>query len=1690
MRKGFKKSITMLALLLMVTQLFFPFGNALANGSMLPPSNIKYQAVTPDDIRITWDSVYGATGYQLYEITDGQLVQRGKVTSTSYQLNNLAEGEYTFVISTLTNDGESGPSAPVTFTVEYPVMEAPATLSQSIRNGNDIFLSWSTSKYTEKYNIYEISGDGHATLLASQSGSSYTINNVSEGKYEYAVSAENSLYGVSQLSPSVQVDVVYPTMLTPNNFKYSLTNGNDVTLRWDSVQYVTNYKIYEITNEGKVLIDTTNSTSHKLTNVAAGNYTYEVQAYSDRFGESVSENSLQVVVEEITMAAPSNFSYQLLNINDIRLNWSSVPNASSYKIYQVIDGVKVLKNTVTSTIATIYKAEAGDYTFEIHSYSDRFGESVESSKVTLTVDNVEMVAPSTLTYTNKNGNDIVLEWEPTSNTTDYKIYQVNTDGSKALKRTVTGTTTTFSNMAEGDYTYVVHSNSSRFGESVEGTEVSFSLVHPTMSAPATVTETIKSETSFSLNWDTVEYANSYKVYQVVDGQKVLKSTVTGTSVSYSNMPAGDYNYEVYSYSSRFGESLTGTKASVTLEGQTMKAPKDLTYTIKNGNDISLNWTGVEFANNYKIYQIINGEKVLKYTTSSKSYTFSNLPEGDYQFAIHSNSTYYGESKFGVEVSVTLVHPLMEKPENVKYSILNGNDVKLSWDSVEYANSYKVYELIGDEKVLRNTTSSNTVTLSNVFEGEHNYVVHSVSNRFGESTLGNYASVNVIFPTMQAPENLGSIIVNGNDIRLNWTASSYATGYNVYKIIDGEKVFEKTVTSTTVSFTNLPEDDYSYVVHSYSNRFGESPDSSEISTTVVHPIMQKPENVTNSISNGNDIVIRWNAATYATGYNVYQIVNGEKVYQKTVTSTSISFSNMPEGDYEYVVHSYSNRFGESPERTSTDLTLIWPVVQPPQITGDVFNVNNITLSWPAVTWANGYKVYKITNDVKELIYQGTARSFKVYNLTEDTHSFEVVAYSTRFVESQPSNKVTENIIYPIMGIPNASLKLLSDTSARISWNFVTYANGYNIYEIIDGEKVLVAERINNLSYTLKDLSYSNHEYVVTSVSNSFGESEFSEVVLAKLIIDEEAPVTTANAPTEWVNEDVQISLSATDNEVGVEKTYYSLGGEWFEGTVFSIEEAGVHEVSFYSVDKVGNTEKPQTIEVKIDKTAPVTTSNVVDAWNNKDVQVELTSTDNLSKVAKRFYSISGSEFVEGTSFSISTEDINEVSFYSVDEAGNVENVQTVEIRIDKTAPSTTSNVVDSWNNKDVQVELTATDNLSGVNKTFYSINGSEYIEGISFTVRTEEINELSFYSVDEAGNVEDAQTIEVKIDKTAPSTTSNVVDTWNNKEVGVELTATDNLSEVAKTFYSVNGLEFVEGTSFTVINEQVNEVSFYSVDNAGNKEEVQTVQVKIDKTKPVTTSNVTNTWFKDDFTLDLSATDNLSGVADTFYSVNGNGSVSGLNTIINKEGISNVSFYSIDNAGNIEDTQTTQVKIDKTAPTVTLDIAEEYALGTKLPLTYVATDNLSGIATETMTVNGQVVQNGEVVSFNQPGEYVVEVEATDNAGWTTTIKKTVLVYIPATIEVLPKVMNGNKGVFTVKVDLPMGYSTKNLDLDTATLNGVSALTSNKGYYKQAEQGQFKFERQDFYWIPGQTTMKFVGKIGDFIVKGQTDVKVIK
>jgi hypothetical protein len=121
-------------------------------------------------------------------------------------------------------------------------------------------------------------------------------------------------------------------------------------------------------------------------------------------------------------------------------------------------------------------------------------------------------------------------------------------------------------------------------------------------------------------------------------------------------------------------------------------------------------------------------------------------------------------------------------------------------------------------------------------------------------------------------------------------------------------------------------------------------------------------------------------------------------------------------------------------------------------------------------------------------------------------------------------------------------------------------------------------------------------------------------------------------------------------------------------------------------------------------------------------------------------------------------------YVVDSSIGLDDVKISTPSPDTTKPSTTATSSPApnsagWNNSDVKVHLSATDNEGGwgVKQITYSASGAQTIAKTDASGSSADVNlnaegttTLTYYAADKAGNVEAAKTLTLKIDKTAPT----------------------------------------------------------------------------------------------------------------------------------------------------------------------------------------------------------------------------------------------------------------------------------------------------------------------------------------------------
>ncbi len=181
---------------------------------------------------------------------------------------------------------------------------------------------------------------------------------------------------------------------------------------------------------------------------------------------------------------------------------------------------------------------------------------------------------------------------------------------------------------------------------------------------------------------------------------------------------------------------------------------------------------------------------------------------------------------------------------------------------------------------------------------------------------------------------------------------------------------------------------------------------------------------------------------------------------------------------------------------------------------------------------------------------------------------------------------------------------------------------------------------------------------------------------------------------------------------------------------------------------------------------------------------------------------------------------------------------------------------------------------------------------------------------------------------------------------------------------------------------------------------------VDNTPPYTSIVLSGTpgtagWYLTDVAVTLSPTDATSGVASTYYSLDGVNFTLGTSVTVSTAGGHTVTYYSVDTAGNREVPKNVTFKIDKTPPAITIlsPLARDYAHLETITAAFGAVDGVSGMAAINATLDGSPVGNGEVVDLSgySPGDHTFRVTAKDMAGLTSTKAVTFRVLASSTLK---------------------------------------------------------------------------------------------
>jgi VCBS repeat-containing protein len=334
------------------------------------------------------------------------------------------------------------------------------------------------------------------------------------------------------------------------------------------------------------------------------------------------------------------------------------------------------------------------------------------------------------------------------------------------------------------------------------------------------------------------------------------------------------------------------------------------------------------------------------------------------------------------------------------------------------------------------------------------------------------------------------------------------------------------------------------------------------------------------------------------------------------------------------------------------------------------------------------------------------------------------------------------------------------------------------------------------------------------------------------------------------------LLSNDYDVDGDPLSFSLVSYPAFGTLQSIADGeylytpnqGYWGSDYFTYRVLGGAEYSLAATVKItvvpeDVTPPTTTISLSgdlgeNGWYTSAVTITLNAIDDTSSQVTTFYSLDNLTWVEYTGpFHLTSEGASKVFFYSVDEYGNAEKIKSQDIRIDTTPPD----IEFAFDNG--YLTITISDATSGVFQYSFSVSGigwilsnsadglGEHVISLDIIVPFDGSIDVQTDAVDGAGLMSQAVS-SFWFDITPPDTTISYSGTisksgWFVSSVVVTLTATDALSATS-TVYSLDGKNWITYTGpFTISNDGMTTIYYYSTDTAGNVEATKSSSVIVD-----------------------------------------------------------------------------------------------------------------------------------------------------------------------------------------------------------------------------------------------------------------------
>ncbi|WP_162555602.1 OmpL47-type beta-barrel domain-containing protein [Reichenbachiella versicolor] len=462
-----------------------------------------------------------------------------------------------------------------------------------------------------------------------------------------------------------------------------------------------------------------------------------------------------------------------------------------------------------------------------------------------------------------------------------------------------------------------------------------------------------------------------------------------------------------------------------------------------------------------------------------------------------------------------------------------------------------------------------------------------------------------------------------------------------------------------------------------------------------------------------------------------------------------------------------------------------------------------------------------------------------------------------------------------------------------------------------------------------------------------------------------------------------------------------------------------------------------LPIYADGTAPIskaTFQNAIRYTNNgieylgKGIRIALSGADNQSGLKEIYYAKGQNDFelYTDTIDFVDASGSSSLKFFAVDNVGNKEKENQVNLVLDYAPPKTTLSYLGPQINNTFtfksKFKFEATDSLSGVSSIFYKFDSGDYqiyTRNIEIDQLSDGYHQITYYSVDNVNNREEEISYEFYLDISSPITSAVILGDrfivedkiYFSGRSKLKLTAVDNRAGVKEIKYSINEKDFVDYTKpfYLPSRSGIHKIRYYSVDNFNNKtnsrnstngfQEFKHIATKVyvDLTGPDLSFDyegpalvARDTLFvSSDTKIILKATDSESGMRKITYNL-------GESAVeydykdpfqFKESGYRSVDYYGYDNVNN-RNVSHLNIFVDSTGPHLISSFSrkfdegnsDRYLFHSSVKVYLAAQDDHTGLQDISYSLNGGAeVYNSAIISLKKNGVYKIKVTGSDLLG---------------------------------------------------------------------------------------------------------------